>query len=103
MTRVKSTLSLAMTQANRIGGAYKAWRRYNAAADNNYHEIAAIFYERMKHLVSVGKFAELKVSMKEVASIDYICSKCGHVATEEEAEHQKFKCPACGAEMTMNR
>jgi hypothetical protein len=65
------SLALSHQQANSIQTAYKAWRRYNAAADANEHEIAKIFHDRMKELVTIGKLGELEV-LNEKQAIDAI-------------------------------
>lgn len=41
---------LAQTMANKITDVSKAWRRYKAAEDENYHDLALIFYKRFRDL-----------------------------------------------------
>ena len=47
---------LAVTMANRIGGAFKAFRRYNAAKAAGNKNLAFIFHERFLELAKAGIF-----------------------------------------------
>jgi len=47
---------LAITMANRIGGAFKAFRRYNAAKAAGNKNLAFIFHERFLELAKAGIF-----------------------------------------------
>jgi len=53
---VNKMLQLARAMAKSIKGAAKAWRRYEAAEDQNFHDVAEIFHERARELALQGKF-----------------------------------------------
>jgi len=63
---------LAITQANRIGGAFKAFRRYNAAKAAGNKHVAFIFRERFLELARAGIFLPNKIKRPEEPHLDKI-------------------------------
>jgi hypothetical protein len=50
-------LTLAKAMAHSITDAAKAWRRGLAAEDENYHDVAAIFFDRAEEIMKTKKVA----------------------------------------------
>jgi hypothetical protein len=62
-------LQLAQRMANAIGGYAKAYRRALAAESVNFHDVAAIFYDRFEDLYASGKKAADRVAERWAALV----------------------------------